>query len=220
MRKSTLKVTLAAAAALIALPAFAQVDQAAGPIDETAIKDVNAFDATTPADVRGGGATWTGTNVGGVSFDRTFASCVGISSLGPVLGSEQPFTVDTTGAYNFSSTQDYDGYIHIYETAFDPTDAELNCVIGDDDGPGGIGTSEILGVNLTAGVQYIAVTSAFGAGDEGTFENTISGAGTVTLGGAGPATPEIIPTLSPLGLAAMLLALALVATVVLVRRNG
>ena len=42
--------------------------------------------------------SYDGTNVGGVSFDRSFGTCVGISGLGPVLGSEQGFTVSVTGA--------------------------------------------------------------------------------------------------------------------------
>lgn len=149
--------------------------------NEAAIKDVNSFDATTPSAVNGASANWMGTNVGGFSFDRAI-NCSSVSGLGPVLGSEQMFYVDTTGAYDFSSTQSYDGYIHIYQIEFDSTNSLMNCVVGDDDGPGGIGTSEILGAALTAGVQYIAVTSAFAAGDEGTFENTISGAGDVQLG--------------------------------------
>lgn len=221
MNKANLSIITFALLALAAGPSLAQTGIASlgNQVDETLIKDQNAFDSTGPSDVRGAGAAWSGTNVGGVSFDRAFADCIGISGLGPVLGSEQPFYVDTTGAYDFSSTQSYDGYIHIYEGAFDPADAELNCVIGDDDGPGGIGTSEVLGVTLEANVQYIAVTSAFEAGDEGTFDNTITGAGGVFLGPPLPSAATV-PTLSPLGMVAMFLVLGLIATIVLVRRES
>ena len=190
---------------------------ASAQTDESAIKDVNAFDSER-TEFLGAGVSYDGTNVGGVSFDRAFASCVGISGLGPVLGDVQPFTVDTDGAYDFSSTQDYDGYIHIYESEFDPTDAELNCVIGDDDGPGGIGTSEVLGAALLAGVQYFAVTSAFAAGDEGTFTNTIGGVGTVTLGGGEPPPPAFaVPIMSTWGMIAMALVLMMLGWVIMRR---
>lgn len=185
-------------------------------VDESAIKDVNAFTATTPSEVRGAGASWSGTNVGGFSFDRALSDCNSISGLGPVLGSAQPFFVSATGAYDFTSTQDYDGYIHIYQAPFDPSDPLANCVIGDDDGNGGIGTSDIVGVTLQAGVPYIAVTSAFAAGDEGTFNNTISGAGTVTLGSVPESIP--VPATSVFGKAALLLMLGLTAALVLSRR--
>jgi len=187
-------------------------------VDETTIKDVNAY-AGGPTEFLGSSVTYEGTNVGGVSFDRTFASCDGISGLGPVLGSVQPFTVDTDGPYDFSSTQDYDGYIHIYENEFDPADAELNCIIGDDDGPGGIGTSEVLGVSLLAGVQYLAVTSAFAAGDEGVFTNNIGGVGTVTLGDGTPLPPPpAVPTMSTWGMIAMALVLLVLGSLIMRRR--
>lgn len=199
---------------LVSSVAFAQVD-------ETAIKNVNAFDSG-PTEFLGTGTTYDGTNVGGVSFDRALSSCTSISGLGPVLGDVQPFTVDTDGPYDFSSTQDYDGYIHIYEIEFDPTDALLNCVIGDDDGPGGIGTSEVLGVDLQAGVQYFAVTSAFEAGDEGTFTNTIGGVGTVTLGegdGEPLPPPPAVPTMSTWGMIAMALVLLVLGSFIMRRRS-
>jgi hypothetical protein len=218
MKKLTLRTLAAAAIVMMAAPALAQDDIGAS-IDEFAIKDVNSF-TTAPAQILGAGATWSDTNVGGIAWDRPFADCTGVSGLGPVLASTQEFSVAANGAYNFSSVQDgWDGYIFIYEAPFDPTNQSANCVAGDDDGVGGIGTSDIEGVVLNAGVQYIAVTTGFGAGDEGTFTNTISGAGAVFLG---PALPEArtVPTLSPIGLGALLLVLGLVASVVLVRRGG
>ncbi len=74
------------------------------------------------------------------------------------------------------SVQDYDGYLHLYEGSFDPLDQLTNLVAGNDDGAGGIGTSDLTGLTLTPGVDYILVTSGFGAGDEGTFTNEIVGA--------------------------------------------
>lgn len=168
--------------ALYVLFALFATGSALAQVDESAIKNINSFD-TSPAETHGGGAAWSGTTVGGFVYDRAIGCGPSISGLGPVQGSIQPFTVATTGAYNASSVQDgWDGYLHIYINEFIPTDPTANCVAADDDGNGGIGTSDIEGVELTAGVQYFAVTSGFAAADEGTFTNSISGAGGVALG--------------------------------------
>ena len=89
--------------------------------------------------------------------------------------------------------QDYDGYIHLYVDAFDPLDQLNGLLAGDDDGAGGIGTSEILGIALLANTQYYLVTSAFAAGDVGNFENMIAdmvGDATITLGMLPTDVPE------------------------------
>lgn len=118
--------------------------------------------------------SYDGTNdPGDGSWDRPIAGGPTISGLGPVQFSVQAFTTDTTDIYDLSSAQDYDGYIHLYAGSFDPTDQLANLIDGDDDGDGGIGTSDLDAVSLTAGVVYFLVTSAFAAGDVGTFTNTI-----------------------------------------------
>jgi hypothetical protein len=73
-------------------------------------------------------------------------------------------------------TGGWDGYIHLYQNAFDPNNQLTNLLAGDDDGPGGIGTSQILNIDLAPGV-YVLVTSGFAAGDAGPYDTTISGAG-------------------------------------------
>lgn len=217
MTTKIIKAFAAAALVIFAGSAVAQFDDGSS-IDELALKNTNSSNSN-PAPVLGAGVTWTGTTVGGVSWDRPIGNdCTSISGLGPVVASTQEFYVDTTGAYNFSSVQEFDGYIFLYEAPFDPTNQCQGFVAGDDDGAGGIGTSEILAITLDANVQYIAVTTGFGAGDEGTFENSISGAGGVFLGAPLPEA-RTVPTLSPFGLGAMLLVLGLVAAVVLVRRS-
>ena len=200
--------------AVFALVCAASFSTAIGQalIDEAAIKDQDAF-STPPAPVLGNGVSYDGTNVGGISFDRAFATCDLVSGLGPVLADVQPFFVSATGAYDVSSVQDYDGYIHIYSPTFDPADSLINCIIGDDDGDTGIGSSDIDGVILDAGVQYVLVTSAFSAGDEGIFTNTIEGAGDVSLGLVDPLPPPpVIPALNIWGLLILAVVLGLGAT--------
>ena len=110
----------------------------------------------------------------------------------------QEFSVDASGLYDIDAfypgddSQDLnlDGYLILYEGAFDPADAGTGIIASDDDGPGGQNTSQILGASLTAGTSYFLVTTAFSetptsfGQPSGPFENTISGDGNITLGGA------------------------------------
>lgn len=124
-------------------------------------------------------------------WDRAFADGTCCSGLGPVSYDVYgPFTVDVTGAYDVSSVQvgSWDGYLFVYQNCFDPLDQTTNYVAGDDDGNGGIGTSDIEGVTLTTGVEYFIVTTGFAAGDFGPYETTITGPGSVTCGGGGGAS--------------------------------
>lgn len=115
-------------------------------------------------------------------WDRPIGAGPSISGLGPVAYDVQAFFVSASGSYNLNSVQDYDGYLHLYVGAFDAADQLNGILAGDDDGAGGIGTSDIDGVSLSAGVQYFLVTSGFGAADAGTFTNSVSGAGQATFG--------------------------------------
>jgi MYXO-CTERM domain-containing protein len=116
------------------------------------------------------------------SWDRPVGAGPAISGLGPVDFDVQAFFVDASGDYAINSVQDYDGYIHLYVGAFDPADQLNGLVDGNDDGAGGIGTSDIDVASLVAGTQYFIVTSGFAAGDAGAFTNSVRGQGTATFG--------------------------------------
>ncbi len=131
---------------------------------------------------------YSNTTVGGPTFTRQVGNCTGLSGVGVGVNYHvQPFSVDTAGAYDVTSVQDlgWDGYLFVYQNAFDPLNSGTNCLAGNDDGSG-IGTSDILGVALTAGTSYFAVTTGFDPTESGTFTNTISGPGNIALGGVGP----------------------------------
>lgn len=149
-------------------------------------------------------ASYSATTVGGPSWTRPFADCTGATGLGPMTLHVQEFSVNLTGAYDVSSVQDggWDGYVFVYQNAFNPASPNANCVIGDDDGPTGIGTSEIVGVALTAGTTYFVVTTGFENGEQGTFTNTISGPGDITIGPAGPQADLSISKTAPDGVVA------------------
>ena len=164
-----------------------------------AINTPNAYSA--PEDT----VMYSSTTVGGPTYNRTFADCSGLSSTGiGVAYHVQAFVVDTAGTYTFSSVQaaGWDGFLVLYSPTFDPNDAMTNCLSGDDDGAGGIGTSDF-SYALTSSTPYILVTTGFDSTESGPFDNTISGPGIITLTGV-MAPPEI--TVSPSALSANLYA--------------
>lgn len=190
-------------------------------VDEVALK------ATTPNAPRTvlqplNAVSYSDTNVGGVSWDRPFADGTCCSGLGPVLLSAQEFSLSAGDTCDVGSVQNgFDGYLFVYANSFDPLNQTANFVAGDDDGNGGIGTSDINGVALNGGTTYIAVTTGFAAGDEGTFTNTINcPTATVTLGAFVAAAPPVpAPTMGAGGLAILALAFGLIGMAVVRTRN-
>lgn len=118
----------------------------------------------------------------------------------------QAFTVDTDGLYTIDAfypgdtglDENLDGYLILYADGFDPMDAATGIIGSDDDGPGGSNTSQILDIALTAGTTYFLVTTSFDDAPTsfgqnlGPFENTIAGAGNVTLVGAPIPVPAAV----------------------------
>lgn len=165
-----------------ALVASSALKQPRTSIDERALKPGTAVPGGTVL----GATVYSGTLVGAPSWARPFADCTGLSGLGPVGFHSQPFFVSAAGGYDVASIQTgWDGFVFIYESNFDPNAPNTNCIAGNDDGIGGIGTSNIDDAPLTVGTQYFLITTAFENGEEGPFDNSIDGPGTVTLGGLG-----------------------------------
>lgn len=134
---------------------------------------------------------YSSSNVGGPEWARPFADGTCCSGLGPVRYHTMEFYVDTAGNYSVKSTQNgWDGYLFVYASPFDPSNQTVNFLAGDDDGSGGIGTSDIDSVALSANVTYVAVTTGFANGDEGSFTNVIAGPGGVFFGAYGAAAPS------------------------------
>ena len=176
------RIVTAATVLFLALSAGPVVGQLVPPGD----KPVDTDDGTplaAPADVE----MYTGTTAGGPEWDRPGqdpSNCIPSGYL--VRYSDQPFFVAADGICDIDSQQEYDGYLHVYEISWDPLDQCTNLIAADDDGDGGIGTSNIYGLGVTAGVTYWVVTSGYYTGDEGSFSNTISCDVDVTLGMPAP----------------------------------
>jgi len=103
----------------------------------------------------------------------------------------QPFFVDTTGSYNVTGTQAFDGIQFLYQTSFNPNTPLTNVLSGNDPFPD-VNNSGFIGLPLTASQQYFLVTTGFDHSSFGTFTNTIAGPGNITSGTVTPtqAVPE------------------------------
>jgi len=90
------------------------------------------------------------------------------------------FIVSAGGVYNFTSTQNFDGFLILYSNSFNPTNSLTNFVIGDDDlvdfVPGQSGFS----VTLSSNLAYFLVTTGFDDASFGNFTNMIVGPGVIT----------------------------------------
>ncbi|HYW20947.1 MAG TPA: hypothetical protein VE956_16925 [Nodularia sp. (in: cyanobacteria)] len=94
----------------------------------------------------------------------------------------QPFLVDTTGLYNVVGSQNFLGIQFLYQDSFNPTTPLVNLLNGNDPFPDE-GTSGFSDLSLTANNQYFLVTTGFDNSNNsfGTFTNTITGPGNITL---------------------------------------
>ena len=194
-------------------------------ISQSVVNEV-ALKATTPNPPRTvtsprASVNYTGDNTNGTDWVRPFEDGTCSSGLGPVKFVTQEFHISASESCDVLSVQNgWDGYLFVYQAPFDPNNQTANFVAGDDDGAGGIGTSDINGVSLAADTTYVVVTTGFQNGDEGTFTNTINcPTATVTLGPYAPVNAVPAPTMSAGGLAALALVLGLVGLVV-VRSRG
>ncbi|RCJ42460.1 hypothetical protein A6770_34715 [Nostoc minutum NIES-26] len=102
----------------------------------------------------------------------------------------QPFFVNTTGSYDVVGSQAFLGIQFLYQNSFNPTTPLVNLLTGNDPFPDE-GTSGFSGLPLTAKKQYFLVTTGFNNSNNsfGTFTNTITGPGNITLGSTS-AVPE------------------------------
>ncbi len=103
----------------------------------------------------------------------------------------QPFFVNTTGSYDVVGSQDFLGIQFLYQNSFNPTAPLVNLLSGNDPFPDE-GNSGFSGLNLTTNNQYFLVTTGFDNTNSsfGTFTNTITGSGNITLGSAPANVPE------------------------------
>lgn len=138
----------------------------------------------------GGSQTFTGQlTVTDSTFNRTVigvasttgAICGALSGGGTAVFFDTfSFTNTTAGAINVSvrmtgvggGLATFNTYLHVYSPTFNPASGTTNCIRASDDGPGGIGTSEISGVNavpIPIGAAFVVVADSFYNGEVGAY---------------------------------------------------
>lgn len=152
--------------------------------------------------VAGSGAAWAGAAFQTFEGDTTNAPVfdrpigIGPAAWGPTHYHVQPFHLPAAASCVITSAQSFDGWIHLYQGAFDPEQPIDNLIDGNDDGELGDGTSRIPttgGKPLDAG-DYFLVTSGDQTADFGPFQHSIRCSGEVQpLHGSCPAYFEQLP---------------------------
>ncbi len=127
---------------------------------------------------------YSGNTKGGPTFNRPQTAGFEIAPTDPIalstIGTRvpyfvQPFIVDTTDSYDVFGSQNFDGIQYLYQNSFDPNNPLVNLLDGNDPFPDR-GNSGFLGLSLTAGQQYVLVTTGFDDTNRsfGTFRNAIT----------------------------------------------
>lgn len=138
--------------------------------------------------------------------------CTG-QGVTPVLYDVYAFTVGQTGVYSFllNSTGDF-ASLYLFSPTFDPMNGFPTCIAGANDNP------PVFDEALTPGVQYYVVPfddtfDQFG----GDYQLTITGPGSIFVGNE---TDLEIPTLSPIGIIALVALLSGAAFLAIRRRRA
>lgn len=176
--------------------------EAYSPDSETTVPGVDGLstltysfdDAFAPGSVEFGGTIF--------SNDPTFNRLVRffdleLSAVGTnVYYDVQPFHVSSPGRYSLVTAAGFNSYVSLYGGVFNPASPLLGAIEVNDEGinvlrrPGlaavnpdtdTSGTNLLL-ADLQPGVQYFFVTSGYGNGNQGFYNNLITGPGGVTLG--------------------------------------
>ena len=134
--------------------------------------------------------------LGDTTFGDRFNRPAGLSTLSSfatdVAFESTEIEVTEDGPYTFLSDQTnfgllWDGYLLVYENAFDPANPLANLIATNDDYfglllPGtGVGYSGIEDLGLLAGVPYIIVQTGFSNDDAGPYQIQVLGNGNVRL---------------------------------------
>lgn len=145
------------------------------PVSITGITATAAYSGTTA-----GGPTWTRPSTVGTG---TSGSCT-LSGTGTnVPYWVEAMVVPATGAYTITATwAAFDGYLLLYQNAFDAADPCLNLIALNDDFGGGTTQSQITDQSLTAGTIYYVVHTGFSTTSSGPYIGTAAGPGFAAIG--------------------------------------
>jgi len=92
------------------------------------------------------------------------------------------FTVRATGGYELSMNADFNSFLVLYRTSFNPSAPLGSRVAADDNSGGGFdGKQARIRANLTAGIQYILVATSSASRETGFFTVRLTGPGYVDV---------------------------------------
>lgn len=133
-----------------------------------------------------------GTTTGGPTFNRPLEGLTGLSAVGTAVSySTYAFSVSLAGTYTFTTTaansSTFDTFTFLYGPTFNPASPLTNALIGNDD-LFGVGEASGFAYALTAGTNYVYVTTGFANSDAGAFVTVIGGPGTITAAVPEPET--------------------------------
>ncbi len=135
--------------------------------------------------------TFTGDTTGRPTYNRTLAGepPTGLSLVGTAVRyTLTQLTVSASGSYVFQSIAAYDNFTSLYINSFNPAAPLTNALVSNDDNPS-VGMSGFT-ISLTAGTNYFFINTSFANSNFGAYTSTITGPGTITIGGAPGAVPE------------------------------
>ncbi len=117
-----------------------------------------------------------GTTVGGPQFNRPSTTSPFPPTGVIVSYHAQIFQVNQQTTCFVDSIQNglFDGFLHIYQGSFSPVNSQQNVIRANDDSDLGVGSSRTTTFTALANTQYTVVTSAFSAGTNGDFQNTVN----------------------------------------------
>lgn len=193
---------------VLALLTASSLAIAAGPAERRVgpslqeIEKINQPAAAPRTDSVAATVGYTGTIPASPTFNRP-SSCSGLSGVGTAVGyHQQGFSVDTSGSYTMevlSTTMPAgDTIMVLYTPSFDPANPLTNCTAYNDDSSGLLSA---ITSNLTAGTQYVVVTTSFDNGEAGDASNQITGPGNISLAGQGPQADLGVSLVAPDGVA-------------------
>lgn len=124
------------------------------------------------------------------TFNRAWMDCSDAhTTANAVHYTKMTFKVDQGGLYAITMTAETlaesNGYFQLYESGFDQNSPQKRCLTVSRNESALI--KPVINVSLIARMQYTLVITTINNGATGTFTNSISGPGTVTLGSEVPA---------------------------------
>ncbi len=127
-------------------------------------------------------STIVGDTTGDPTFNRPLEDLSALSGVGiGVHYDAYTLSPSIGGDYTFLTTGEFDTFVILYDTSFDPTSSLTNAIVASDDLLSPPFTTSGFAAPLLAGATYVLVVTSFAPDDFGAHSTTIGGPGVVSL---------------------------------------